>query len=89
MIGALCLNLLNGTCLVWGTISVYVVSHIYMAGDQSASFKKGVLIIPLNLIFSGIMYPVGAYLQPRVNPKIIIATGCTILLISLYMASMA
>ena len=84
MFGAVCLNLLNGTCLLWGTISGYVVSYIYLQGDTSASFKKGVIIIPFNLIFSGLMYPLGAYLVQRFNPKAIIATGCTILLCALY-----
>lgn len=87
--GAICLNLLNGTCLLWGTISSYVISYIYLQGDTSVSFKKGVIILPFNLIFSGMMYPIGAYLFKRVNPKTLIFTGCSILLCSIFKASTA
>lgn len=89
MVGAVCLNLLNGTCLLWGTISSYVVSYIYLQGDADVSFKKGVIILPFNLIFSGLMYPIGAFLQRRTNPKVVIGLGCSILLVAIYFASAA
>lgn len=87
--GAFCINLVNGTCFLWGTICCYVISYFHWKGDPSATLSNGCLILPLNIVFSGLMFPIGAWMQKRYNPKLIILLGSGTMLVSLFAASFA
>ena len=83
------MQLVNGSVYLWGNISGYVVSYYHYKGDVNATLSMAVLLIPANYMVTGFLYPIGAKLQKRVNPKLIILVGYTISVGSLYFSSRA
>ena len=80
-------HLMMGCIYLWGNISNYVVSYFHFLGDENASLKNAVLIVPLSLTLFVGTTPIGAFLQKRYNPKLVILVGVIIMITSIYLAS--
>ena len=78
-----------GNLYLWGNICQYVSSYFRNnLGDLNASNSKAVLILPLSFTVQACFNPVGAYLQKKMNPKILMLIGSTVCVSSMYIASL-
>ena len=84
---AICIHLFCGCMYLWGNVSTYVVTYYHFIGDQDASLKLGVLVLPLGFTMQSVANPLGAYLQTRWNPKFILLLGLSIMSLSILAAS--
>lgn len=87
IIGGTVIHLMLGNIYLWGNISGYVVAYFHKLGDQHANKDNAVFVIPLSFVGQTLFNPVGAYLQKRMNPKIILSLGSSIVILSVYLSS--
>jgi MFS family permease len=78
-----------GNLYLWGNICQYVTSYYKInQEDPNASNSKAILILPLSFTVQACFNPVGAYLQKKMNPKILMLIGSAVCISSLYLASL-
>ena len=77
-----------GNLYLWGNISGYVSSYYHYLGNENATKSNAVIIIPLSFTVQSFLNPVGAYLQKKVDPRVIMFIGCLICNGSVYLASL-
>ena len=87
VLGGVCIHLVCGNLYLWGNISNYVISHFHYMGDKNANLKIAVAVLPFSFTVQSLIQPLGAYLQKRINPKIILLVGSSLMLISIQIAS--
>lgn len=88
LIGGVILMMYLGCFLLWGNISVYVLSHFYWINPNfSSSF---IFLVDLFLVFSNwIGYQIGVHLLQslRLNARLIILIGGAVSLAGVYLSS--
>ena len=84
----ICVHLFCGNMYLWGNVSNYVVSFFHFQGDQNATLSVAVIVLPLSFTVQTCFNPVGAFLQKKWSPKIILAIGVSIMSISILIASL-
>ena len=88
LIGGVVMMMYLGCFLLWGNISVYVLSHFYWINPNfSTSF---IFLVDVGLVFSNWFgYQIGVYLLQnlRINAKLIILIGSVISLAGVYLSS--
>lgn len=68
---------------LWGNIAPYVISYFFHFGGPDGngtpdiSVYDAVYIIPIVLFMGAFFNPTGAFLFKIVNPKILLAIGCS------------
>lgn len=87
VITGVCIHLFCGSLYLWGNVSTYVVTYFHFQDDSNATLANALLVLPLSFIIQSLFNPVGAYLQKRWNPKLIIGIGLTIMSASILIAS--
>lgn len=58
-----------------------------MEGDPTVTPDIGLMVLPISFYCQTLSNPIGAFLQRRLNPKIILTIGSTIMLSSMLAAS--
>lgn len=77
-----------GNLYLWGNICQYVTSYYHInLNDPDATNSKAILIIPLSFTVQACFNPVGAYLQKKFNPKIVLLIGTSVCIASMVLAS--
>ena len=88
LIGGLCIHLFCGNLYLWGNIQNYVVSYFhYNFHDNTATLKLAQIMFPITFTVQTFFNPIGAYLQKKYNPKLIIAFGASVMLGSIYICT--
>lgn len=82
------IQMFNGCIMLWPTISIYVISHLYQFDqtiNENAHFRVNLMIVLTNCVG----YQIGPYLanQRRWNPKHILALGTSIAIIGIALSS--
>ena len=67
VIGGMSLHLVCGNVYLWGNIANYVISYFHFQGDQNASMKVAIVILPISWTMHALFNPVGAFLIKKVN----------------------
>jgi hypothetical protein len=78
-----------GNLYLWGNISNYVVSHYHYLGDKEATLKHATLVLPVAFTIQSLFNPLGAYLQKRISPKLILLIGGSIMSLGIFLASIS
>jgi OFA family oxalate/formate antiporter-like MFS transporter len=73
------IHLFCGNMYLWGNVNSYVVTHFHYLGDKNATTANAVVVFPLMLTCQSLTNPIGAYLQKRYNPKVIISVGLSMM----------
>lgn len=84
VLGAICIHLILftqviGTIYMTGNISAYLVSYLRMQG-QSATLEDAVVILPIQIISSSLLAPIGAKLAGATSPRIAAVGNLTVVL---------
>jgi OFA family oxalate/formate antiporter-like MFS transporter len=87
VVSGILVHLFCGCYYLWGNISTYVISYFYYKGDKNATANFAVIMLPVGGLVQCFFNPIGAYLQKRYNPKIILAVGTSIMAGATFAAS--
>lgn len=68
VVGAVCIHLFCGALYLWGNIATYVVSYFHYnidgrLGDPNATLKVAVAVMPIQVLMTNLINPVGAFLH--------------------------
>ena len=85
--GGVCLHLVCGNLYLWGNISNYAVSYYHFLGDENATLTVATGVLPIGFTLLAFMFPFGAWMMKKTNPKFVIALGATIMLSAILIAS--
>ena len=88
VIGGMLVHLYVGNVYLWGNIGPYVISYYRDLGDQNATVKNAICVIPVCISVIAIANPIGCLALKRLHPKLIMAIGMIIGLIGLFIAKM-
>jgi len=72
---------------LWGNVSTYVVSYYHMLGDDNASSTLAVAVLPISFFVQTCFNPIGAFMQKKYNPKLILLIGVSMMTSSIFLAS--
>ena len=89
VIGGIAIHIFCGNLYLWGNIINYVVSYYHFQGDKEANLSIASFVLPLSFLVQSSFMPLGAYLQKRFNPKLILILGSAIMISAIYFASNA
>jgi len=88
LFGGVCIHLFCGNLYLWGNISTYVVSYFNQVhGDPNATTEIAGIMLPLMILFQAFTVPLGAYMQKRYNPKLVLLLGSVIMVGSVFAAT--
>jgi hypothetical protein len=79
--------LIAGSLYLWGNISIYIVSYFRSLGDDWLTVEKASFIYPISMTIHNIVGPIGAAMQKKYNPKIIMLIGSALMFLSYYLSS--
>jgi hypothetical protein len=86
LIGAFCVHLVIGSQYAWGSISPYIAGY-YRGLGFDTNMSEFYLVLPLIVITSTVVFPVGMHLSKEINSRFVIFTGGVIVVGSSLMAS--
>jgi OFA family oxalate/formate antiporter-like MFS transporter len=88
VVGAVCIHLFIGNIYLWGNIADYVMSYYHHTfQDEHATKDWSSLVLPLCLLVQTAVNPIGAYLQKKYSPKLILLIGSAVMLSGIYLCT--
>ena len=87
------MHLFIGNIYLWGNIANYVISYFHysheglLKGDPNATLEMALMIIPLSFSTQACFNPIGAFLLKKIHIKVILLIGISIMISSVYIAS--
>ena len=88
MFGAFCINLVIGAQFAWGNFAPYIVGY-YRGLGYDVFMNTFYLILPLMILTSTFVWPLGMYLSEKFGSRIVILIGGMIVVSSVMLASIS
>ena len=87
LMGSFCVHLVVGSQYAWGAMSIYIVGYFRYLGNLDANMSQFYLVLPLIVIMSTVIFPIGMDLAERLGSRITVAIGGTIVVTTTLLAS--
>jgi MFS family permease len=89
VLGGVLTHLVLGNYYIWGNVTEYVQSYFYHLGDHSANPQSASFMLPYAAVVRSLTYPIGAALQKRIHPKIILTMGISLIALGTFLETQA
>ena len=86
VIGSMFVHLYVGNVYLWGNIGSYVTSYYRALGDESATIKNAICVIPVCICLIACTNPIGCLALKRFHPKLVMTVGMIIGIVGLFLA---
>ena len=86
VIGGMIVHLYVGNIYLWGNIGPYVTSYYRALGDENATIKNAICVIPVCLCLIACANPIGCLALKKFHPKLVMTLGMIIGMIGLFIA---